>query len=128
MLETIKPSDPKLKQGKSFWYLATPYAKYPFGHHKAWQDACWYGIMLMRNGVHVFSPIAHSHALAINSLLTHEERNSHDFWMPNDLALLSVSNGVLVAPMEDWGLSKGVGMEIDRANELNLPVYLLDLS
>ena len=44
-----------------FWYLASPYSKYPEGTQAAFEMACWQAGLLIRAGVPVFSPIAHSH-------------------------------------------------------------------
>ena len=127
VIPKVRLSDPVFRT-KGFWYLATPYAKYPHGHNAAWVDACRIALTLMKYRINVFSPIAHAHSLAANGDLSETERNNHAFWMPNDLMILERSCGVLVAQMDGWDQSKGVGMEIDHATELDLPVYLLDLT
>ncbi len=54
--------------------------------------------------------------------------SSHDLWMPEDLAVLRGSNGVLINPIPGWRLSKGVAMEVSEAHALGKPVYCLDIS
>ena len=110
--------------GGTFWYLATPYAKHVHGKEEAFKEAARAAGLLIQHGVHVFSPIAHSHPIAE---LCNMEKDSHDLWMPLDLAILKGSNGVLVNPIPGWRISKGIEMEINAARELGLPVYRLDM-
>lgn len=107
----------------TFWYLASPYARYCEGKEQAYKVACQYAHDLIRSGVPVFSPIAHSHSIAT---VCEMDKDSHDLWMPQDLAILRGANGVLIAPMAGWRFSKGVAMEIDMARELGKPIYILD--
>lgn len=108
----------------TFWYLASPYAKYATGKRDAYESACEYAHDLIVAGVPVFSPIAHSHSIA---KVCRMDKDSHDLWMPQDLAILAGANGVLIAPMAGWRTSKGIAMEIEEAKRLSKPVYMLDL-
>ena len=42
-------------------YLATPYSKYPAGLQQAFVDAAKLAALLLRSGMNVYSPIAHTH-------------------------------------------------------------------
>ena len=113
----------ELKQAKGPWYLCTPYSLYPQGHEAAWLEACRIAARLMRAGVNVFSPIAHSHPIAMHGNLDHL---SHDLWLKQDLAHIEVAPGCIVACMPSWGESKGVAWEMERFSALGKPVYLLE--
>ena len=49
-----------------FWYLATPYVKFPGGLAAAFVAACEQYALLIRAGVPAFCPIAHSHGAAVH--------------------------------------------------------------
>lgn len=106
----------------TFWYLASPYAKYLHGKEAAFEDACMWTSALIKAGVPCFSPIAHSHSI---TTIAHMDKDSHDLWMPQDLSILRGANGVIILPMKGWQESKGVGMEVDAALKLDIPVFLL---
>ena len=47
-----------------FWYLATPYSKFPGGLDAAYVEACKAQALLIKAGVPVFCPISHTHGPA----------------------------------------------------------------
>lgn len=51
--------------GAGLVYLATPYSKYPRGIEAAFVDASRLAACLVRLGISVYSPIAHTHPIAI---------------------------------------------------------------
>ena len=112
-----------LKGAKGPWYLMTPYTKYPAGTEAAWRDACVLTAKLMRAGVNVFSPIAHSHPVAQAGRL---DALSHEFWLMQDMAHIEVAPGGIVACMPSWGESKGITWEMERFADLGKPIYLLE--
>lgn len=107
---------------KLLHYLATPYSKYAQGREQAYRDACQAAALLLKRGLHVFSPVAHSHPIAE---LGGIDPLCHKTWMPLDLDILERSDGLLVIQMPGWNESTGVAMEIERAQKLNKPVSYL---
>lgn len=106
-----------------YWYLATPYSKHPGGVEEAADEACAVAAHLMREGLSIFSPIAHSHAVAIGGGL---DLTDHDFWMPLDRPLFDGACGVIVAMMEGWEDSVGVAAEIEWAKRDGKPILYVD--
>lgn len=51
--------------GGPYWYVASPYSKYPGGTVAAFTEICEVTGKFMTEGVPVFSPIAHSHPVSI---------------------------------------------------------------
>ncbi len=47
-----------------YWYLATPYSKYPGGPEPACHEACKAAAWLIRHDVRCYCPIAHTHPIA----------------------------------------------------------------
>jgi hypothetical protein len=111
-----------LVRDSGYWYLATPYAKWATGLHNATKVAQFLTAQLMDRLIPVFSPIAHNHGVA--QFLTVDKRN-HDFWMAADKPMFDSAYGLLVADLEGWRESKGVGMEIDWARAAHKPAWLL---
>lgn len=103
-------------------YLATPYSKYEAGIHMAFVDASVFAARLMQQGVRVYSPIAHTHPLAIYGNI---DPFDHDVWLPFDEAIMSVSDALLVVEMQGWKESRGIAHEIEFFEAHKLPIHYL---
>jgi len=104
-------------------YLATPYTKYHKGIDAAFEDAAKLAARLLCTGIKVYSPIAHTHPLAIHGGL---DPLDHSIWMPFDKAMMERSDVLIVAHMEGWQDSFGVAQEIEIFTRAGKPVYDLD--
>ena len=93
----------------SFWYMASPYSLYPNGIEAAHRDACAQAALLIRAGVPVFSPIVHSHPIAING---HIDPLDHSVWMPADQPFMDCAKGLIVCELDGWDSSYGIGIEL----------------
>ena len=98
---TKQPSEP-------LWYLATPYSKYPGGIAGAYELACKQSALLISNGVHVFSPIAHSHGIATHGDL---DPLSHELWLAMDRTSMDLCVGCIFLLADSWELSYGMEQE-----------------
>lgn len=94
----------------SYWYLGSPYAKYPGGREKAYQEACKAAAELILAGYKIFCPIAHSHPIAE---LGGIDPGRHDIWLPVDKPMMNAAGGLIVLMMESWQNSKGLLYEIE---------------
>lgn len=105
----------------SLIYLASPYT-HPDQEtvYRRYRVACAAAAILMEEGHTVFSPIAHSHAIA--DFLPDAVRFDHDHWMRQDLAILALCDEMHVLPLPGWGQSRGVAAEIAFATERGIPV------
>lgn len=106
-------------------YLATPYTKYPLGIERAFEHAAALAALLLVLGVRVYSPIAHSHPLAIHGKL---DPLDHSIWMPFDEAMMDAADALIVAEMDGWRDSKGVRHEMDFFARDGKPIYMLNVS
>lgn len=106
-------------QGDGFWYMATPYSKYKYGTVIAFEDASQIAGTLMKRGLTVFSPIAHSHAIAIHGEI---DPKDHKIWMPADTPFMNAAIGLLVVEMLGWDQSYGVSQEIAHFKAAGKPV------
>lgn len=90
-------------------YLATPYTKYPAGIEAAFRDACALAGKLLRAGVNVYSPIAHTHPIAVHSGI---DPLDHKIWLPFDAAIMAKADAICVGLLDGWDVSYGVQHEI----------------
>jgi hypothetical protein len=105
-------------------YLATPYTGTPEQEEERFQEACDIAGQLIRQGAHVFSPIAHSHPIATRSKLPID----HGFWIDFNRSWLEWADEVYVAKMRGWEQSRGVQWEVLYAREAGKPVKFLEVA
>jgi hypothetical protein len=106
----------------SYWYLATPYTLYPLGREEAFKMACRVTADLFRAGVPVFSPIAHSHPIAMHGGI---DPTDHETWMRADRPMMAAAHGLIVFKAAGWAQSKGVQVEIETFRRAGKPVLFM---
>lgn len=104
-------------------YLATPYT-HP---SKAWMShradvAATVASRFIAVGIHTFSPIAHTHPIAVKGDLP----RGWEFWDQYDRWFIERCDVVVVVRMPGWDESKGVEAEIKLAHEYGKPVVYVD--
>lgn len=104
-------------------YLASPYSKYPAGIDKAFEDISAIAGRLVELGFKVYSPIAHTHPIAKYSGI---DPLDHSIWLPFDQAMMNVCGAILVAKMDTWEISFGIGEEVKTFMAADKPVYHLN--
>jgi len=68
--------------------------------------------------LHVFSPIAHCHALAVRHTLPRDAQ----FWNDYNYTFLKHAKQVCILTIDGWQRSKGIQAEIQTARHLNIPI------
>ena len=111
-----------LRISDGYWYLATPYSKYIDGLHHAAMDACRVAGELLIRGINCYSPIAHSHHIAIYSMI---DPLDQALWLPAGKPLFDGARGLIVADMPGWRESFGIGEEIKWCINAKKPRWLL---
>lgn len=104
-------------------YLGTPYSKFPDGIVAAFEQAAALTGRLLTAGVRAYSPIAHTHPIAIYGGL---DPLDHTIWLPFDAAIMEKSDAIAVAKMESWERSYGIKHEIEVFTKAGKPVFYLD--
>jgi len=108
---------------KTLVYLATPYS-----HESAFVRTHRFHVVnqaaarLTQEGVHVYSPISHTHPIAMEGDLP----LGWDYWEQYDRAILNACCKMIVLRQNGWTESKGVQAEIKIAVELGIPVEYMD--
>ena len=93
-------------------YLATPYSKYPGGLEAAHRDACLAAASLLRAGVNIYSPIAHTHAIAMIGGFDPTTPENHAALLAYDEVMLDRCDELIVVMMPGWERSKGIEHEV----------------
>jgi hypothetical protein len=103
----------------SLVYLACPYSDPdPAVREERFQAANAEAARMMAAGMHVFSPISHTHPIALAGNLP----LGWDFWESYDRTILQCCSRVVVLKLDGWSQSNGVLAEIELAVELGLPI------
>jgi hypothetical protein len=104
---------------KSIVYLAVPYT-HPdkFVIQQRFDKVNKVSARLMSEGINVFSPISHTHPIALAGSLP----TNWEFWKNYDMAFLSCSKKLIVLQLDGWENSVGVQAEIQIAKNLGLPI------
>ncbi len=129
MIQTLVDLD-ELGHDAGFWYLASPYSGYTPRVHMDTPArlAQAFGIVAAAAGwligqrVPVFSPIAHSHAIAEACSL---DPLSLDVWLPVDEPFMTAATGLLVLELPGWRHSAGVKAEMTHFQMEGKPAWLL---
>lgn len=106
-----------------FWYLATPYSKYPDGLEAAFRAACEQTALLIRAGVPVFSPIAHTHPVAMAGNM---DPLDHSIWLPADEPMMKAAHGLIVCKLPSWERSYGIECERIAFEGAHKPVIYME--
>jgi hypothetical protein len=106
----------------SLVYLATPYSHPdPMVREQRFLAVNKVASDLMLAGTHVFSPISHTHPIALAGDLP----KGWDFWKDYDFAFLKHCRKIVVFMLDGWKESVGVTAEIEIAKELGLEIEYL---
>lgn len=107
---------------RSLVYVATPYSKYPKGIEAAFRDACKVTAALIEDGINAYSPIAHTHPVAIYGKI---DPLDHGIWMKFDAAMMEAATELLVIEMPGWKESKGIAIEVETFRKAGKPITYL---
>jgi hypothetical protein len=113
----------KFARMPGYIYVASPYTKYPEGLDKAHEHVCLLTAELVKGGMSVYSPIAHSHPVAIHGGI---DPKDHSLWMAQCRAMMEAATACIVLTMDGWQDSKGVQMEIKYFDEADKPLLMVD--
>lgn len=90
-------------------YLASPYTNYPDSIEIAFRDVSRIAGKLLLAGVHVYSPIAHCHPMAVYGDIDALDR---DFWLSYQETMMARCDVLIIAEMKSWQESIGIAHEV----------------
>ncbi len=104
-------------------YLASPYSHPDEAvRHQRYKATCLATGKLLTQGHKVFSPIVHSHPIAMLADLP----LGWDFWWEYDLAILEHADEIWVLMLDGWDTSRGVKAEVEYMTERGRPVRYIE--
>lgn len=77
---------------------------------------------LINEGYVVFSPISHSHPIAVDGNI---QGLGWETWERQDIAMLRLCKALFVLQLDGWDQSLGVQAEIKEAKRMGIPIYYL---
>ena len=122
-LKFSTPVTAKALQTDTYFYVATPYSKYPGGIDKAFKDASRATGLLIQAGVKVYCPIAHTHPVAIFSGL---DPLDHGIWLEADRTFMETASGMIVVKMKTWDESIGIQHECQTFARADKPILYME--
>jgi len=108
---------------KQIIYLAIPYSHPdPAVREARFMMANKAAARLMERGEYVFSPISHTHSIALVGNLP----LGWEYWQGYDREMLEACGKLIVLTAEGWRDSTGVTGEIAIATEYGIPIEYMD--
>lgn len=104
-------------------YLGTPYTRYCSGLQSAFIAAASLTARLITSGVHVYSPIVHSHPLAQHGGVDPLDLK---IWYPFNETMMKRCDTLIVAHLPGWDESLGVKFEIEYFERARKPIFDLN--
>lgn len=101
-----------------YWYLATPFTKFPGGKDAAMKATLNILHQLTCHGIFVYSPIVHTYQLGMDYTMP----TDHVFWQTINENMIRAAHGVCVAMLPSWENSAGVLHEMQYAIGLGRPL------
>lgn len=107
---------------EGFDYLASPYTDPdPLVREMRYLKALEVASILLKNGIHVYSPIVHCHHMSQVFKMPHD----HKFWLEYDTVMIKAARGIQVLRLHGWARSVGVTGEIKLAQQLGKPITFI---
>lgn len=107
----------------SFTYIASPYSHEDAAiREERFNNVSKFTAMLVKSGVIAYSPIAHSHPLAVK----YNIRGDFGFWAHQNYGMLSKASNMIVLCLDGWKDSKGVQAEIAFAEQCGIDIEYVD--
>ena len=105
-------------------YVASPYS-HPDWHERQdrFRKVCQVCARLIRKGLTPFSPIAHTHPIAVYGDLNKVDWES---WKRFDLEMIRHCGALYVLTISGWKESTGVQAEMIEAKRLGIPIKFID--
>ncbi|CAH2606502.1 conserved protein of unknown function (plasmid) [Rhodovastum atsumiense] len=108
----------------SYWYICSPYTRYPMGREAAFRMACRVTAALIRCGVPVLSPICHSHPIAEHGDI---DPTDVELWLRADAPLMASARGLIVVKAPGWRQSVGIAAEIADFTQAGKPIVFMSV-
>ena len=89
----------------------------------AFIDAARLAARLMKEGIDVYSPIAHGHPLSLHGNIP---RGDYSIWMPANFKMARRMDALIIGMLPGWDRSQGIADEIHFFKSELKPIFKLD--
>jgi hypothetical protein len=104
-------------------YVASPYSDPDVSVQRdRYLETSYVVAQLMIQRLAVFSPIVHCHEIALRYNLPGDAK----YWQEYNTSFLRRANALYIVCLPGWKHSKGVRQEVTLAQELNIPMRLVE--
>lgn len=90
----------------TYWYLASPYSKYPAGPKAAYRIACVNSALLLANHIPHYCPIVACHPLV--DRLPDFDPKDFTHWKVQNESMMLVAKGIIMLKAKNWENSDGM--------------------
>jgi len=107
---------------KDLYYLANPYNGTDQQKQGRFKKCCQVTSHFIKNGVHVFSPVVHNHAMleTVNDWTLEE---CQTLILPYDFTYLGKAKAMIVLMLDGWEKSYGVEKELEFCCQNKIPTF-----
>ena len=103
-----------------YWYLASPFSRPE--RTEAFASAAFAAAWLIGNGVRVYSPITHSHPIAVYGGL---DPLDLELWLRIDRPFMQHACGMIVLQLPGWRESEGIKAEERQFSRAQKPIHFM---
>ncbi len=108
---------------RDFWFLSSPYRRFPRGLEEAARLAAANTGLLMKHGIETFSPIAHSHFIAAVCGI---DPTDNVFWCRQNEPYIHKACGLIILKLPTWENSDGIAWERSQFERQKKPEIFMD--
>lgn len=103
----------------AYWFLFSAYSRNKLGLENAFYVACQARALLIKAGILCFSPIVHSHMVAIHGDI---DPHSHTIWLAAEAPFRENAMGAIMLKSPGWEDSYGMKFELAEFQAEGKPV------
>lgn len=108
--------------GRGYWYLASPFTKYPLGHEQAWLDVSRIKGELLLQNIYTYSPVCETWGTFKVCNLPPD----HKFWHGDNMTKILPALGIIVCKLQGYDESDGIADEVADFRSFGKPIVWLD--
>lgn len=102
-----------------YWFLCSAYSRDSLGLENAFYVACKARALLVKAGILCFSPIVHSHYVAVHGDI---DPHSHEIWLTVEAPFRYRAKGAIMLKSPGWEESYGMKFELAEFQAEGKPV------
>lgn len=107
-----------------YFYLCTPYTKWPYGLDLAEKMAAEWSDKFIACGIPIFCPIVHGHNIKKISQI----KENPKIWLELDRPFVENSSGLIIIQEEGWHISEGIKQELNWISRIKPVHYVVPVN